>query len=93
MPSLKDIAKQCGVSVASVSKALNDHSDISPKTKKRIRDTADKMGYLPNSQARALKTHITHNIGILFLVGASYPESGLIHEYFACVLEALKTSS
>ena len=37
MVSMKDIAKACGVSVATVSKALNDHSDISAKRKELIR--------------------------------------------------------
>ena len=37
MPSLKDLAKECGVSVATVSKALNDQPDISPATRERVR--------------------------------------------------------
>ena len=37
MPSLKDLAKECGVSVATVSKALNDQPDIAPATRERIR--------------------------------------------------------
>ncbi len=37
MPSLKDLAKECGVSVATVSKALNDQPDISPATRERMR--------------------------------------------------------
>lgn len=40
MVSLKDIAKACQVSVATVSKALNDHNDISAETKERIRQVA-----------------------------------------------------
>ena len=39
MVSMKDIAQACGVSVATVSKALNDHSDIGEETKTRIRET------------------------------------------------------
>ena len=38
MVSLKDIASACGVSIATVSKAINDHSDISITTKERIRE-------------------------------------------------------
>ena len=43
MVSLKDIAGRCGVSVATVSKALNDHSDIGAETKERIRKVANEL--------------------------------------------------
>ena len=49
MPSLKDLAKECGVSVATVSKALNDQPDIAAATRERIRAAARRMGYLPNA--------------------------------------------
>ena len=49
MPSLKDLAKECGVSVATVSKALNNQPDIAPATRERIRAAARRMGYLPNA--------------------------------------------
>ncbi len=51
MPSLKDLAKECGVSVATVSKALNDQPDIAAATRERIRAAARRMGYLPNAAA------------------------------------------
>ena len=44
MVSMKDIAKKCGVSVATVSKALNDHKDIGAETRKRICAVAEEMG-------------------------------------------------
>lgn len=50
MVSMKDIAKQCNVSVASVSKALNGYSDISEETRQLILKTASEMGYLPIPQ-------------------------------------------
>lgn len=87
MVSIKDIAAQCGVSIATVSKALNDHRDVSEATKLHIRETAKKMGYLPNYQARALKTNRTYNLGVLFNERAN---SGLTHNYFAAVLDAFK---
>ena len=49
MVSVKDIAKECGVSVATVSKALNGHSDISQATKEKVRAAAQRLGYMPNS--------------------------------------------
>ena len=65
MVSLKDISAVCGVSVATVSKALNDHGDIADATKERIRQKAKQMGYSPNSAAKALKTSRTRNLGVL----------------------------
>lgn len=87
MVSMKDISVACGVSVATVSKALNDHGDIGKETKERIRRVAKEMGYLPNAMARALKTHRTYNIGVLFVDEA---QSGLTHDYFSQVLDSFK---
>ena len=90
MVSLKDIAKRCGVSVATVSKALNDQSDISEATKESIRHAAREMGYFPNSSARALKTNRTYNLGVLFVDEA---HNGLTHDYFAQVLDSFKVKA
>lgn len=87
MVSMKDISIACGVSVATVSKALNDHSDVGEDTKALIRQKAKEMGYFPNAQARALKTNRTHNIGVLFVDEAM---SGLTHDYFSFVLDSFK---
>lgn len=87
MVSMKDIAAKCKVSVATVSKALNDHSDIGEDTKLLIKTTAKEMGYYPNSSARALKTKRTYNLGVLFVDEA---RSGLTHDYFANVLDSFK---
>ena len=90
MISLKDISKACGVSVATVSKALNDHSDISLETKKHVREVAEKLGYRPNAAAQALKTNRTNNIGVLFVDDAN---SGLTHDYFNHVLDSFKRTA
>ena len=90
MVSMKDISKACGVSVATVSKALNDHSDIGEETKQHVRQVAREMGYSPNLSARALKTNKTYGIGVLFVDEAN---SGLTHDYFASVLDSFKRMS
>ncbi|MDY3920443.1 MAG: LacI family DNA-binding transcriptional regulator [Candidatus Limivivens sp.] len=90
MVSLKDIAAACGVSTATVSKALNDLPDISNERKQYIREKAKEMGYLPNLAARALKTNHSYNIGILFVDDKN---SGLTHPHFSKVLESLKTEA
>lgn len=90
MVSMKDIAQKCGVSVATVSKALNGYSDISEDKRLEIQRVADELGYLPNSSARALKTKRTYNLGILF---ADKARSGLTHDYFAAILESFKVTA
>jgi len=90
MVTLKDISKACGVSLATVSKALNGQSDIGKETSERIIRTAKDMGYLPNAAARALKTNRSYNLGVLFVDKTS---SGLQHEYFSGILNSLKVEA
>lgn len=89
MVSMKDISIACGVSIATVSKALNNHSDVGTETKEHIKQVAKEMGYFPNSAAKALKTNRTYNIGVLF---AEEAYSGLTHDYFTFVLNSLKST-
>ena len=90
MVSMKDISSVCRVSVATVSKALNDHSDVGAETKAHIQSVAREMGYFPNSAARALKTNRTCNLGVLFVDEA---RSGLTHDYFSYVLDSFKRTA
>ena len=90
MISMKELAQHCGVSVATVSKALNDQSDIGESTKNKVKKAAEKLGYYPNAAARSLKTNKSYNIGVLFVDEAN---SGLTHEYFAAVLEGFKVEA
>ena len=90
MVSLKDIAQRCGVSTATVSKALHDQKDIGAETKNRIKKIAKEMGYLPNAAARVLKTNESNNIGVLYFDEAAM---GLTHEYFAGVLNGIKAQA
>lgn len=87
MVSMKDISSRCQVSVATVSKALNNRGDISEETRERICQVAKELGYLPNSSARALKTKRTYNIGVLFVDKAN---CGLTHSYFSHVLDSFR---
>ena len=84
---MKDIAQACGVSVATVSKALNGQQDIGRETRERIRQVADEMGYMTNASARALKTSRSFNIGVLFV---DPRQGGLAHEYFSSVLDSIR---
>jgi len=90
MVSMKDIAQRCGVSVATVSKALNGQPDIGEETRSRIEAVAKEMGYMTNAAARALKTNRTYNLGVLFV---DERRSGLAHEYFSSMLESFKVEA
>lgn len=90
MVSMKDIAAACGVSVATVSKALNNHSDIGEETKAFVKKKANEMGYHPNFSARALKTNKSYNLGVLYKENSG---SGLTHDYFSQVLEHFKVTA
>lgn len=87
MVRLIDVAKRCGVSVATVSKALSDKKDIGEETKEQIRRVCDEMGYLPNSSARALRLNRTYNLGVLLMME---DRSGLTHAYFSPLIEAFR---
>ncbi|MBO6107481.1 MAG: LacI family DNA-binding transcriptional regulator [Stomatobaculum sp.] len=87
MVSMKDIAKACDVSVATVSKALSGQQDIGEETRKRIARKAEELGYMANASARALKTNRTYNIGVLFV---DPMHGGLAHEFFSGVLDGIR---
>ena len=85
--TIKDISKASGFSVTTVSKALNDYPDISQTTKDRIIELCDKMGYVPNSSARSLKTTHSFTIGVVF---EEVTNQGLQHPVFSRILESFK---
>src|SRR5919107_2910943 len=62
---LKDIARELGVSLATVSRALADSPDISPETKDRVWAAAEALNYLPNLMARSLRSKKTRVIGVV----------------------------
>lgn len=63
--TIKDIARLSGISVSTVSRAINNHYDISPETKQRVQDVIEKYGYVPNNSARNLKLNDAHNVAVL----------------------------
>ena len=63
--TITDIAKAIGVSVSTVSRALNDHPAITPKTKKLVKSTAKKLNYYPNLLALNLLRKKTNIIGVV----------------------------
>ncbi|BDR65866.1 LacI family transcriptional regulator [Clostridium tetani] len=74
--SIKDVAKEAGVSIATVSRVLNDIDVVNEDTKKKVLDAIKKLGYRPNIVARSLKTQRTSTIGIIVpdISNQFYPE-------------------
>lgn len=81
--TMKDIARDCGVSVITVSKVLRNHADIGEKTRQRVLERVRELNYTPNLAARSLVTGRTD------LVGLVVPD--LEHSFFAQVAKSLST--
>ncbi len=80
--TIKDIAREIGVSPSTVSRALNDHPAISAATKVRIKAKAKELKYEPNIVALSLKNKSTKTIGVVI------PE--LIHFFFSSVISGIE---
>jgi LacI family transcriptional regulator len=63
--TIKDVARVAGVSVASVSRALNGHDSVTETTRKRIVDAAGELRYVPHAGARSMITRRTETVGVL----------------------------
>ena len=88
--TIKDVARQCGMSISTVSKVFNGYPDISEDTRRQVLKLAREMGYQPNALARALKTNRSYNLGVLFV---DENTSGLMHPFFAAMLNAFKSEA
>lgn len=63
--TIKEIARICGISVSTVSRAINNHYDINPETKRKVQAVIDQYGYVPNNSARNLKISDARNIAVM----------------------------
>ncbi|MEV5505562.1 LacI family DNA-binding transcriptional regulator [Streptomyces orinoci] len=64
-PTIKDIARQAGVSESAVSFALNDRPGVSPATRERVRRVAERLGWQPSAAARALSGEGSATVGLV----------------------------
>lgn len=76
--TLKDIARELGISISTASRALNGYEGISDETIKLVKDFAEKHHYVPNLLAVNLRKNRTSNIGIIV------PE--IVHHFFSTVI-------
>lgn len=83
--TVRDIAALAGVSTSTVSRALNDHPAITPKTKKAVRDACEALNYVPDITAKGLSGHETHTIGIVI------PD--ISNPYFSALCTAMEGSA
>ncbi len=80
--TIKDIARELGISASTVSRALKNHPDISKETKKAVNDLADRLNYQPNAVALSLKHSRSNTIGVII------PE--IVHYFFSSVISGIE---
>ncbi|SHJ64580.1 transcriptional regulator, LacI family [Reichenbachiella agariperforans] len=80
--TIKDLAKELGISPSTVSRALKDHPDISPETKRLVNALAEKLDYEPNTIAMSLRSKRTNTIGVII------PE--IVHFFFSTVISGIE---
>ncbi len=88
MATIYDIARMCGLSPATVSKALSGAADVSMATRNKIRQVANSVDYVPDGRARGLSQNRTWTISVLCQDGS---EMGLRHYLFAQIIESFKS--
>ncbi|MBN1132259.1 MAG: LacI family DNA-binding transcriptional regulator [Bacteroidales bacterium] len=80
--TIKDIARELGVSPSTVSRALKDHPDISPTTKLQVRELVEKLKYRPNAVALSLRSRRSYTVGLIV------PE--IVHHFFSSVISGIE---
>jgi len=86
-PTIKDVAERAGVSIATVSRALNDKGDVSVRTRERVRDVARSVGYSADPAARSLATQKTRLVAVVVGDNAGHRDLSLV--FFGKVLAAI----
>ncbi|MGB8956163.1 MAG: LacI family DNA-binding transcriptional regulator [Tumebacillaceae bacterium] len=64
-PTIKDVAREAGVSITTVSRVLNQYADVNPKTRAKVLKVIEKLGYKPNTVARSLVMNRTKTLGLV----------------------------
>lgn len=79
MATIKNIAQAAGVSVSTASRALNNNPRISAKTRQRVQEIADQLGYLPNYNAQNLTRGESNMVGLIFPVTSDTAPANPFH--------------
>lgn len=83
MTTLKELSKHLGLSVTQVSRALNNHSDVSKATKERVQNAAKELNYRPNLVARRLVTGRSGIVGLIYPIMPGENESWFFTRFVA----------
>jgi LacI family transcriptional regulator len=86
--TIKELARRSGVSIGTVSRALNGYADVADETRRRILALAEELDYTPQAAARTLVTQRSHVIGVFLMTGEGHPD--LQHPFFHEVLVGLR---
>ena len=65
MATIRDVAKEAGVSIGTVSRAFNEYQDINPETKEKVLLAARRLGYIPNVNAKSLSSKSSNCMGFI----------------------------
>ncbi|MGZ8626195.1 MAG: LacI family DNA-binding transcriptional regulator [Actinomycetota bacterium] len=90
MATIRELAEQLGVSVATVSRVLNNYPDVAPDTREKVLAAIREQDFTPDRAARSLVTGRSYVIGVVLWTGAGHPD--LLHPFFQEVLVGLKNS-
>jgi transcriptional regulator with XRE-family HTH domain len=88
--TIRQLARLSGVSIGTVSRALNGYADVNPDTRERIVRLARELDYTPAAAARSLVTQRSHVIGVFLETGEGHPD--LQHPFFHEVLVGVKNA-
>jgi LacI family transcriptional regulator len=69
--TIKQVAKEAGVSTQTVSRVINDRPDVAPETRKRVLKVIERLGYQPSALARSLIRRRSHTLGVV-IAGLKY---------------------
>lgn len=79
--SIRDVAKEVGVSITTVSRALNGYSDVSEKTKEKIFEAVERLDYAPDANARSMGGKAETNIALLVSELKTRDENGFVYGF------------
>ncbi len=81
--TIKDIARESGYAVGTVSRVLNDHPNVSPEAREKVMEVVRRTGFQPNSNAKRLKQQASHSIAVVV--------KGARNLLFATLLETIQS--
>lgn len=86
--NIKDLAQHLGISIGTVSRALNDKPDVNAKTRERVLNAAVELGYSANASGRSLRRGTTQTVAFMLETGRSETRSG--DNFFMRVIDSMQ---